>query len=275
MQVGIVGVGTMGGPIAANLARAGHDVLAYDLDPAALASLAAHGVGNCTSSADAGRGRDIVHVVVFTDEQVREAVMGVDGNGGLISTMSPGATIVVHSTVRPQTCIDLADRASASQIDLIDAAMTGTVAAANDGTLTLLVGGRADVVERCAPEFEAFSQRLVHVGSTGTGALAKIINNVLVLANAEALRECIALAAAAGTHESTILEVVNASTSQSWVSAHWDAVRPTVDDVADPHNLAPMSTKDCGLAREAATQYGSQLEIGELVQDRLAHIVRP
>jgi 3-hydroxyisobutyrate dehydrogenase-like beta-hydroxyacid dehydrogenase len=266
MRVGLIGLGEMGLPMARNLAAAGHDVAVFDRDPARLGLATDPSLVPVASVRAAGRDAEIVHVVVFADEQVLDVVAGAEG---LLGIVAPGAKIVLHSTIRPRTCRRLAAQGAEHGVAVLDAGMTGAAVLAERGELTLLVGGDAQAVEECRPEFAAIATSVKHVGPSGAGMAGKIINNLLVLANAEVLREMFALAASAGVDEDAFLGLVSASTGRSWVSDNWARVRFAVTASEDGH-YAAMSRKDCRLAAELADECGVPVPTADLVAAQLA-----
>jgi 3-hydroxyisobutyrate dehydrogenase-like beta-hydroxyacid dehydrogenase len=158
MQVGFIGIGEMGLPMARNLAAAGHEVTIFDRDPARLGLAAGLRLVPVGSVQAAGRDREIVHVVVFTDEQVLDVVAGVEG---LFGVVAPGTKIVLHSTIGPATCRRLAAQGAERGVAVLDAGVTGAATLAERGELTLLaergeltllVGGDMRLVEECRAE---------------------------------------------------------------------------------------------------------------------------
>lgn len=266
MRVGFIGLGEMGLPMARNLAAAGHDVAVFDRDPARLGLASGPGLAPVASVRAAGRDAEIIHVVVFTDEQVHDVVAGPEG---LLGVVAPGARIVMHSTIRPVTCRGLAARGAELGVAILDAGMTGAAALAERGELTLLVGGDAQAVAGCRPEFTAIATSVLHVGPSGAGMAGKIINNLLVLANAEVLREMSALAEGAGMDEDAFLGLVSASSGQSWVSDNWARVRFAMTASGDGH-YAAMSRKDFRLAAELADECGVRVPVADLVAAQLS-----
>jgi 3-hydroxyisobutyrate dehydrogenase len=146
--------------------------------------------------------------------------------------------------------------------------MTGAAALAERGELTLLVGGDAQAVAECRPEFAAIATSVLHAGPPGAGMAGKIINNLLVLANAEVLREMLALAASAGLDEDAFLGLVSASTGRSWASDNWARARFTV--AAGDGHYAAMARKDFRLAAELAGECGVPVPVADLVAAQLA-----
>src|ERR1700757_3494984 len=159
--VGIVGLGNMGGAIARSLLRGGTPVLAWDTSSAALGTLAADGAVAAASLADLAGRCQVIMIVVVTDAQVPKLT------DEILTAAVPGTCLVVHSTVRPTTVIDLAGRAAGNGVGVIDAGCGGGAELAEQGRLTLYIGGDDTHVKRCWPLFEAISEYRFHVGPPG------------------------------------------------------------------------------------------------------------
>ena len=231
MIVGFIGLGDMGGHMAVNICRAGFSLLAYDLRPEALEPVVAAGGEAVGSVVEVGARADVVLVCVVTDEQVTDVVAGPKG---LLTTARPGQTVVIHSTVRPGTVLSLASAASALGVDLLDIPVSGANMASKTGTLTLIAGGDAGVLERCRPVLDAVGQQLFHVGPVGAGQVAKIANNIMLHGNHALSLEAVKLAGHFGLDEAQFLQVVLASTGRSWVIENWDYL----DTFTSVHTLA-------------------------------------
>jgi 3-hydroxyisobutyrate dehydrogenase len=274
VNVAVIGLGEMGGAVSSNLAAAGHAVAVFDLQQALVDEAVTDGSLAAASVSDAVRGAEMVHVVVFTDAQARAVVLGHDSEPGALAVMEDGSALVIHSTVAPATCREMAEQAAVHGIDVIDAGMTGTGAAARAGTITLLVGGADDVVARCRDELSCFAQVVMHVGPVGTGMVAKIVNNLSVLVNAEATRQLVQFGEATGLGEQALLEVLNAGTGRSWASENWALIRPVVESPADGSPYPAMARKDCDLALTVAAAAGTSAPIAEAIAERLAELDR-
>jgi 3-hydroxyisobutyrate dehydrogenase len=272
MDVAVVGLGEMGGAIAANLVSAGHGVAVYDLDAERVDLAVRTGCRSTGSAAEAARRAEVLHIVVFTDVQARAVVLGGSDHEGALNAMAPGSVLVVHSTIPPATCRELGEIARVQDVEVIDAGMTGTGEAARAGEMTLLVGGAEAAVERCRDELAAFAADVLHVGSLGSGMVAKIVNNISVLANAEVARQLLALGVAAGLGWEEVLRVLNAGTGRSWVTENWGKIRRLVESPDDGSTYAGMARKDCALALALATDADAPLPIGEAVSRRLREL---
>ena len=192
--VGFIGLGQMGFGMATNLLKAGHDVLAHDVAPEPLARFAASGGRIARNLKEIGAQCRSVMVMVVSGAQVHAVVSGPDG---LLDTMT-GGTIMVCSTVALSELMPVAERARARGVAVIDCPVSGGVAGAAAGTLTLLCGGDADVIEAERPLLEAVSAHVFHLGPLGAGLVGKVANNLIIGVGRLAIGEAFAMARQAG-----------------------------------------------------------------------------
>jgi 3-hydroxyisobutyrate dehydrogenase-like beta-hydroxyacid dehydrogenase len=259
MHVGFIGLGNMGLGMARNVVKAGYSTTVRDLRPEAVDILAGDGATIAASAAAAADGADLICVAVFDEDQLRATVLGVGYDPGVLVTARPGAVVAIHSTVSPAIIAELAERASACGVHILDAAMSGGGdLAANAGTLTFMVGGDAEACERVRPVFETMASTIFYVGSQGAGMSAKIISNFLLDGNVTLVREAIRLAASAGIEESRILEIIASNRmGSSWVSNSWDQIRAHEDSSWNgKQGVVDMYHKDLRLALDLAVANG-------------------
>jgi 3-hydroxyisobutyrate dehydrogenase-like beta-hydroxyacid dehydrogenase len=205
--VGIVGLGNMGGAIAHSLLRGGIPVVAWDSSDEALARAVADGAVAAGSLADLSRRCQLILIVVVTDDQVRQVA------AKILTAATAGTCLVVHSTVRPTTVIELADEAAVSGVSVVDAGCGGGAELAVQGRLTLFIGGDEIPVKRCWPVFEAMSEYRFHVGPPGAGEAAKLVNNLMSIATYAINLEAMQLGAAYGLTEDVITTFVTPRSS--------------------------------------------------------------
>ena len=211
--VAFLGLGIMGYPQAANIARAGFDLTVWNRTREKAARFAAeHGARVADSPAQAAADTDVVITMVPDSPEV-EAVLF--GDGGAASAMREGTLAIDMSTVAPSASVAIGERLRDRGIAFVDAPVSGSRPKAEDGTLTIMVGGAAEDFERARPVLEAMGALVVHVGPQGHGSLVKLINNTLAAVNAAALAEAVALAQAAGLDTDSLREVVAASSGAS------------------------------------------------------------
>jgi 3-hydroxyisobutyrate dehydrogenase len=204
MRVGFVGLGSMGGDQARLLAKASFELIVYDTS--ALAMQTFKGQAKLAESLSAvGREADIVGVCVRDDEQVRAVV---EGDGGLLDSMSTGSAIMIHSTIRPETVVDLAEKAALRGIAVIDAAVTRTVIQGDGRFVFTMTGGAEEITERVRPVLEIFSTEIIHVGKLGSAMILKICNNLVTWVELLVAQQAFKLAAAGGVSPEKLATVM-------------------------------------------------------------------
>src|SRR5215472_5184585 len=190
VRTGVVGLGAVGMQMARHMAAKGLSVCGTDIDYDAVHRASALGVHPCGSAAEVGERADVVVVIVATDAQVDQVIRA----SGLLDRLRPGAVICIASSIAPQTCRDLAAVAAVRNIGVIDTPVVLGQEAANNGELTVYVGGDEHWVERATPALRAFGRKIIHVGAIGSGQIAKTMNNLLLWANMCANFEVLTLA---------------------------------------------------------------------------------
>jgi len=212
-KLGFLGLGIMGGPMAAKLREADHDVFLWSHTAAKAQKLAAaNGSVACATPADVARQSEYVFLCVGDTEMSREVILGKDG---LAVGASPGLIIVDCSTVSPSASRRLAADLATRQIDFLDAPCTGSKAGAESGTLTFMVGGKPEVFERVRPFFEAMGKQLYYCGASGQGLHVKLSQNLILGSLLQAFNESFVLATKAGVDPELLLDVINNSAARS------------------------------------------------------------
>jgi 3-hydroxyisobutyrate dehydrogenase len=276
IHVGFVGLGDMGAPMARHLVSRGFPTTVADVRPSAVAALVTAGAKPAESPAETADDADVIAVCVVDDAQ---ATAVITGENGLCSGLRDGQTVVLHSSVRPETAVALASAVRACGADLLDAPVSGSRPAVEAGTLTVMVGGEAATLERARPVLDAYAERIFYLGPAGTGQSMKLVNNVMLHLNHLVALEALRLATAEGIAEADAVEVVNASSGRSWVTETWGLI----DDMLRDHPQAgtdaifPLMSKELwnavvvGRGRGTAlpfTALGTQLS-REFLTDRL------
>jgi 3-hydroxyisobutyrate dehydrogenase len=210
IQCGFIGLGSQGGPMARRMIDAGYPVMLWARRPESLAPYTDSSAEIVGDIATLGRRADHVGVCVVDDAGVQQICEL------LIPVMKRGSRIAIHSTVHPQLCVALAERAAERGIALIDAPVSGGGGGAAAGTLTVMVGGDANAVEAARPVFETFAGLLVHLGGVGAGQMAKLVNNAMMAANLAVAHHGLAAGAALGLNRSALIELVKASSGRSF-----------------------------------------------------------
>ena len=213
MKVGFIGLGSQGGPMARRIVDGGYPTTLLARRPATLEPFADTPATVAQSPAELAAASDLVCLCVVGDADIDEITCG---EHGLLAAMKPGSVIAVHSTVHPNTCRALAKKAGAQGVSVIDAPVSGGGPAASEGRLLVMVGGDADVVERCRPVFETYAEPVVHLGELGSGQTTKLLNNLLFTANLGTAATALSLASALGISPDRLTEVVSRSSGNSF-----------------------------------------------------------
>lgn len=216
--VGLVGCGRMGAAIGSHLLRAGWPLVVADPVAEAREPLVGLGASEAASAAAVAAAGDLVLVVVVDDAQVREAVAGADG---VLETGRPGSIVAICSSVRPDTCRELAGLAAERGLHVVDAALVRGERGAEAGTLALMCGGTEEAVEACRPVFAAFATDVCHLGDVGAGQVAKTANNVLLWACLRADVEAQRLARALGVEPARLRAALAVGSGANRPLAEW------------------------------------------------------
>ncbi len=212
--VGFAGLGAMGSAMAANTLAAGFALTVYDLNPEATRELAAKGAKVAASGRELGETCEIVELAVPDDAAVIAAVLG---ENGILSGARKGATIVIHSTIHPRTAKRVGEEAAAKGVGVLDCQMTGARTGVLARNLLFMVGGDADVIERCRPVLAASASNVIHMGPLGMGAVTKVAQQAVTVINLMAAAEGIRLAQKGGVDLDAFFDVLHLSTAQSSV----------------------------------------------------------
>jgi 3-hydroxyisobutyrate dehydrogenase-like beta-hydroxyacid dehydrogenase len=213
MRVGFIGLGSQGAPMARRIVEGGYETTLWARRPATLEPFADTGAKFAGSPAELAAASDLVCLCVVGGADIDEIA---GGERGLLAAMEPGGVIAVHSTVHPNTCRSLANKAAAKGISVIDAPVSGGGPAASEGRLLVMVGGDADVVERCRPVFATYADPIVHLGELGSGQTTKLLNNLMFTAHLATAATALSLASSLGVDPDRLTEVVSRSSGNSF-----------------------------------------------------------
>ncbi len=250
-RAGLIGLGNIGFGMACNLLRAGFEVTAYDLRPEPLEALRAKGGAIAPNVAAVGRGCPLVFSVVLDYPQNLEIL---DGPAGLLGSMAPGSTVFVCSTISPAQARELAARAGRQNIRLLDCPVSGGRAGADNGTLTLMIGGPREALEEHRPALEAVSRKIFHLGDVGMGETAKAVNQVLVAVHYAATAEALLLAARSGVDLKQMLEVIANSEGNSRIFESRSS--RMIERKFEPVGVLKTIVKDTGFVLNTADSLG-------------------
>jgi len=273
MKIAFVGLGNMGGGMAANLAKAGHEVRAFDISDEARARAAEHGCTPAGTVAEAVSGADAV-VTMLPNGAIVEQIYSAE----IIGNAAPGALLLDCSTIDVATARKVGKLAADAGLDLVDAPVSGGIAAANGGTLTFMVGGSDAAFARAEPILAAMGKAVIHAGQIGAGQAAKICNNMLLGASMVATCEAFALAEKLGLDLQTFYDISSKASGQNWSMTSYCPV-PGVGPVSPADNdykggfAAALMLKDLRLALGAAADAGAQVPMGARAEELYARFV--
>jgi 3-hydroxyisobutyrate dehydrogenase len=253
-RIAFIGLGNMGGPMAQNLIKAGHEVLGYDISLDAVGKLVAAGGTAAGKPGAAAAEAEIVVTMLPSGAEVRETYLGPDG---IIENAREGALLIDSSTIDVESAREVAAAAEAKDLLMVDAPVSGGVGGAQGGTLTFMVGGPDEAFEKAKPILEAMGKTIVHAGGAGTGQAAKICNNMVLGISMIAVSEAFVLAEKLGLDAQKLFDISSKSSGQCWSMTSYCPVPGPVP--TSPANrdyqagfTAHMMLKDLKLAQDAA-----------------------
>ena len=262
--VGFIGLGQMGGAMASHLVDTDGGLVVCDVRPEAADALVEAGATFTSSVSEVAAVSSVISVMVLDDDQVRSVV------GEILPAAAPGTVVAIHSTIRPETAVELAEAAAASGIDVVDAPVSGGFMGAGAGTLAVLVGGTAEAVEKCRPVFDGWAEMIVHFGPVGAGTKAKLARNLMHFTAFTAALEASRLAEAAGIDLQKLGQLVRYTDT---VTGGPGAimVRDTTAPIPDGdffldimRHTRTLGEKDLSLALEFGREVGVELPLGEV-----------
>ncbi|MFC4622524.1 3-hydroxyisobutyrate dehydrogenase [Comamonas nitrativorans] len=271
MQIGFIGLGNMGGPMAINLAKAGHSVKAFDLSQEAIAKVVAAGGQAAGSAQDAAQGAEVIVTMLPASQHVEGLFLGRDGQNGLLASIAKGALVIDSSTIAAATSQKVAQAAQAAGIAFIDAPVSGGTGGAIAGTLTFMVGGSEADLERARPLLEKMGKNIFHAGAVGAGQTAKICNNMLLGILMAGTSEAIALGVANGLDPKVLSEIMRRSSGGNWALEVYNPYPGVQEASAATRGYTggfgtDLMLKDLGLAQEHATAVKASTPLGGLAR---------
>jgi 3-hydroxyisobutyrate dehydrogenase len=263
-KVGFIGVGNMGGPMARNLLKAGHEVKAFDLSKEAMDRVAEAGAKRAQSAQDAARGVEMVVTMLPAGQHVRGVYLG---EHGLLAAADMGALFIDSSTIDVESARAVAKAAAEAGFPMIDAPVSGGVGGAEAGTLTFMCGGPDEAFARAKPLLDRMGKTIVHAGAAGAGQAAKICNNMILGASMIVVSEAFALAEKLGLDAQKLFDVSSKSSGQCWsLTTYCPVPGPVPTSPANRGYKAGFTTammlKDLRLAQEAAQKAGAATPLG-------------
>jgi len=266
--IAFIGLGNMGAPMALNLLKAGHQLSVFDLSSAALRAVSAAGVRSAASAMEAVQGAELVISMLPASKHVEELYL----EYGLLSHIDVRALVIECSTIAPESARKVAAAAAQRGLAMIDAPVSGGTAGAAAGTLTFIVGGLAEALERARPVLEQMGKNIFHAGPAGAGQVAKICNNMLLGILMAGTAEALALGVASGLDPKVLSDIIAKSSGRNWATELYNPWPGVMDNVPAANAYAggfgvDLMLKDLGLAAEAALATRSSIPLGELTRN--------
>ena len=269
-KVAFIGLGVMGAPMARHLAKAGHDVTVYNRTRAkAEAWVASHGGRLAATPARAADGAELVFSCVGDDPDLRDITLGAEGSFG---AMAKGAIHVDHTTASAQVARELATEAGKRGFHFLDAPVSGGQSGAENGVLTVMVGGDAQAFERARPLITHFARAVTLIGPSGAGQLAKMVNQICVIGVVQGLAEGIDFGLRAGLDVKLVLDTISKGAAQSWQMENRGATM--LADKFDFGFAVDWMRKDLRICQEEAARNGAALPGTRLIDGFFAEIQR-
>ena len=270
MRVGFIGLGSQGAPMARRIVEGGYATTLWARRDGTLEPFSDTEARIADSPAELGAQSDLVCLCVVGDADVDEVVRG---DNGVLAGIASGGVIAIHSTVHPDTCRKLAAHCADRGVSVIDAPVSGGGPAAAAGTLLVMAGGDADVVQRCRPVFETYADPVVHLGELGSGQVTKLLNNLLFTANLGTAATALALGKQMGVATDRLAEVVTRGSANSFALNSIRGSGGTLDRLA---GLAgALLQKDvrlvADLAQRAAADPGAVLDAADAALALMDH----
>ena len=253
-ELGFIGVGIMGKPMAGHLVKAGHKVLVYDVNAAAVQELAAKGAVACKSSQEVAEKTGIIFIMVPDTPDV-EAVLF--GKGGLAEGLKAGSIVVDMSSISPIATKEFAKKLAAMGVQMLDAPVSGGQVGAENAALSIMVGGDPGVFEKIKPYFELMGKNIVHIGGNGDGQTCKVANQIVVALTIEAVAEALLFASKAGADPVKVRAALLGGFAQSRIlDLHGERM---IKRTFNPGFRIRLHQKDLNLALQAARSMGLSL----------------
>src|SRR5437660_2175875 len=262
--IGFIGLGIMGKPMARNLMKAGYKLVVYNRSRAPMDELAADGATEANSPQVAAEQSDVVITMLPDSPQVQEVMTG---ENGVLAGAKAGTLVIDMSTISPVVTQEMARTAQEHGVRMLDAPVSGGDVGAQQGTLSIMVGGSAEDFEQARPIFAVLGKTIVHVGGTGAGQVVKACNQIVVALTIEAVSEALVLGSKAGVDPAVIIKVLSGGLAANRVM-----------EVRGPnflqHNFQPgfkiaLHHKDLGIALSAGREYGVALPVTAIVDQML------
>lgn len=268
--IGFIGLGHMGNPMVKNLIKSGYTLKVFDLNDEAVKDLVKAGAVAATSLAEIANDSDIVVTMLQTGDQVAQCCLG---DEGIFTHLNkPNALFIDSSSIDVTESRKLHEQAKSHNIAMVDAPVSGGVAAATAGTLTFMVGGDVKHFEKAKPVLSAMGKNIIHAGRDGNGAAAKICNNMLLAISMIGVSEAFVLAEKLELDAKKLYEISSMASGECWSLTHYCPAPNVMPDVPSSNDYKPgftanMMLKDLNLSRKAASGSGADTPLGQLATE--------
>ncbi|MEA1079313.1 3-hydroxyisobutyrate dehydrogenase [Marinobacter qingdaonensis] len=264
-----IGLGNMGGPMASNLVKAGHDVTVFDLSKDAVQTLVSEGAKTADTAHQAAEGAECVITMLPAGQHVEAVYLGDDG---LLAKLPEGTLVIDSSTIAPETARGVAEAAQARNIPFLDAPVSGGVGGAKAGTLTFICGGDEATFAKAKPILDAMGKNIFHAGPHGSGQVAKICNNMLLAILMAGTSEALALGVKNGLDPAVLSEIMKQSSGGNWALNVYNPWPGVMENAPASRNyeggfLVNLMTKDLGLAFDNAVKNQASIPMGSLARN--------
>lgn len=266
MKIGFIGLGKMGSPMAHNFLKAGMDVTVFDVMPHAVSALCEDGAKGANTAEEAADGCDVVITMVQTGQQVSEICLG---EAGIFKRIPKDALYIDCSSIDIVTTKLLHQEANKIGLAMLDAPVSGGVAGATAGSLTIMVGGDESIFKRAEPILQKIGKKIIYAGLAGSGQAAKICNNMLLAISMIGVSEAFTLAEKLGLDQKKFFEISSNASGQCWSMTSYCPVPGILENVPsnrdyEPGFMAKMMLKDLRLAQHAAESADAPIPLGSM-----------
>ena len=268
-NIGFIGLGNMGGPMAANLIKAGHAVKVFDLMPESIEQLVKQGATAASDAKDAVSEAEFVVTMLPAGKHVRGLFMS---DEGVLDALQPGVMVIDSSTIDAKSAKDVGEFLGSKGIEFVDAPVSGGVAGAQAGTLTFIVGGSVSNYEKAKSVLDAMGKNIFHAGDIGAGQVAKICNNMLLAILMTGTSEALQMGIKHGLDPKVLSDIMLQSSGRNWTLELYNPCPDVLPNVPSSNNydggfMVDLMKKDLGLAMDAANQSQSMTPMGALAQN--------
>ena len=267
-KVAFIGLGVMGFPMAGYISKAGHDVTVYNRTSTKADKWTSTYKGKTASTpAEAAKDADFIFTCVGNDNDLREVTTGSDG---AFQNVKKGAVFIDNTTASAQVARELFNTATEKGFGFLDAPVSGGQAGAENGALTVMVGGQQSDFEKAEPIIDCYSKKIKLLGSAGSGQLAKMVNQICIAGLVQGLSEGLRFGQNAGLNVEDVVEVISKGAAQSWQMEN--RFKTMLDDKFDYGFAVDWMRKDLGIAMEEAKTNGSKLPVTEIVDQYYSEV---